>query len=81
MLTKERFDEWRRSPLTKEFFKFLSDKREDAKELWATGQEMSEEATATAFVYGEILTLEYEAVAEFYGIELEEEENTDEQAD
>lgn len=81
MWTKERFDEWRAAPLTKEFFKFLGGKREDAKEMWARGQQMSEEATATAFVYGEILTLEYEAVAEFYEIELEEKETTDEQAD
>ena len=81
MLTQERFDEWRSSPLTKEFFKFLSDKREDAKETWARGQEMSKEVTATAFVYGEILTLEYTDVAEFYGIELEEKENTDEPND
>ncbi len=81
MLTKERFDEWRASPLTKEFFKFLSDKREDLKETWAREGNMNEQDTAIALIYGDILNLKFEVVAEFYEIELEEKENTDEQAD
>ena len=81
MLTQERFDEWHRSPLTKEFFKFLSDKREDLKETWARDGKMSDQDTAIALIYGDILNLKFEVVAEFYDIKLEEKENTDEQTD
>ena len=68
MWTKERFDEWHSSPLTQDFFKFLSDKREDLKETWATGAQLGEKDEAIAFVYGDILSLEYEHVAAFYDI-------------
>jgi len=75
MKTQEAFDEWHSSPLTKEFFKFLSDKREDLKETWAKGQPIDDKAHAIAMVYGDILDLEFSTIAEFYNIEIDEKED------
>jgi hypothetical protein len=74
MWNQERFDEWRASPLTKDFFKFLSEKREDLKEAWAQGEDMSASDLSAAVVFGDIIDLEYATIAEFYDIELDEKE-------
>jgi|TARA_R100000656_G_scaffold19339_1_gene17626 2-phospho-L-lactate guanylyltransferase (CobY/MobA/RfbA family) len=74
--SQEEFTNWKASPLTQKFFAFLGDKREDLKETWAQGIDMSKEDEAVAFVYGDILDLKYGHISEFY--ETEEEESEDE---
>lgn len=73
--TQEEFTNWKASPLTQKFLAFLSDKREDLKETWAEGTPMSKDEEAIAFVYGDILSLEYEHVEEFYLTEEKETED------
>ena len=80
MWTQEQFDEWHSHPLTKQFFAFLNERREDLKEKWAEGlNEMSEEEHSIAKVYGDILGLDYEQdIATYYEAEEKEDENDEE---
>lgn len=69
MWTDEEFAAWRARPETKKFLEFLNEVRESVKEKWAEGIPMDEKEHAVAMVYGDIIGLRYEQVAEVYGIE------------
>lgn len=68
------FKEWKQHPVTKELFKYLQDKREELKEMWANGnfsgpsiEEMairSAGAQGAASVLEEILTLDSDSFKE-----------------
>jgi hypothetical protein len=86
-MTEEEFQAWRHHPVTQPFLKFLHDVREEAKETWASGHQMSDDDRIEAKVYGDLLRLEWDSddfnaatVAPFYAHEArphyEEEEKT-----
>lgn len=83
MITNEEFADWKASLQTKFFLKYLQDYREDLKEELATGRLTGDRADTTAMRHAEsigmcslildILGLEYQAISEFYKLEMEEE--------
>jgi hypothetical protein len=47
--------------VTQPFLKFLHDVREEAKETWASGHQMSDDDRIEAKVYGDLLRLEWDS--------------------
>jgi hypothetical protein len=69
MWTKEQFEAWRASAATKDFLAFLAERREALKEQWAEGTPLTPADQMVAAVYGDIITLAYEDVENFYQAE------------
>lgn len=83
MVTNEEFRGWKAHTNTKFFLKYLQDYREFLKNELASGKLSSDKADTTAMRHAEcigtcnaildILNLEYEDIAGFYKLEIEEE--------
>lgn len=72
MFTQQTFQEWRAHPLTAEFRQYLQDNREVLKEQWAQGQPLDLKHQTKALLMGELASLEWRDLAEFYGLTPEE---------
>ena len=75
-MTKEDFEEWSNMPLTKEFFQYLKDYRDELMEAWADGYYTLDtieastlkniEALAKAQCYKDLYELETDYIENFY---------------
>jgi hypothetical protein len=78
-VTKEQFNLWRHDPTSKLFFAFLRDKRafliDRVSEMWVDGVEVPPAVRGQVIELGEIASLEFETIQEFY--KPEEETNAD----
>lgn len=80
-VTKEQFNLWKHDPVSKIFLAFLRDKREflinRVSEMWVEGAEVPPAVRGQVIELGEIASLEFEAIQEFY--KPEEEDGADPQ--
>ena len=58
---------WKAHPLTKEFHRFLRERRESWMDLWSRGQAMSERQQSEAVTLGWLENLRSEEIEAFYG--------------
>ena len=72
-MNHEEFITWRHSPDNRPFFQYLTDAREAVKEEWAVGNQITDKDHAIAMTYGDLLALEWKDVADFYGLEEQDE--------
>ncbi len=83
MWTEEEFVAWKHHPATQGFLWFLAEVRQDLRERWSDGEEMTPHQQSMAQTYGDIVELDYgETVRPFYvaaGLlsEITEEEDSD----
>lgn len=74
-VTEEQFQAWKASPATGPFLRHLEQVREQLKERWAQGEDLSPTDHAIAMVYGDVIDLDYERdIAPFYEDDDEEHE-------
>ena len=68
------FEEWRHSPLTALFLRFLKDQQSDLGRRWMEGQALGLQEQTKALLMGELADLSWADVADFYGIPVDETE-------
>ena len=71
MLTKEEWAAWRRSSETKEFMRYLKDRRRLRADQWAgmafqSQSLVGQQNQVEALILGQLVELEYEAIEKFY---------------
>jgi len=62
-------EEWRQSPLTQVFLRYLKDRQDRLASQWASGAALSAESQTQARLMGELSALDWCDYAEFYGLD------------
>lgn len=69
ILEREGFQQWKDSPLTREFLSILANRQLALMEAWARGSLMAPEQQAQAVILGKLAEVSFEDVEEMAGIE------------
>ncbi len=65
-ISPEEFQAWRESPATQAVMKFLADYRENLKERWAAGTDLSSQMQDRAASLGALINLSHDEIEQFY---------------